>query len=414
MDNDRALIAFRHRNVLVTPRCRFRASFHPAFEFLNMRPILRLFFFAAVVGSASVAQAFVVLGHGRLIGTATARADYDSNIFVNDSEVGDYVGTFTGAVRYVRDASAFTMDAGAGITLLGFVDHDDQNAADPFVDAVIGYSPSDKTTIRGAFAYRRSSIANEIVNDRTQSNDLLLDGSITHLTTEKLGFRVAADYVTSNYQTSGYSDVFHYSAGVHGVYVYSPKLKLLAGITKLEWWTEHRAAGRRSPDSKDWRYTISAEGELTPKITGDVSAGLVQRDSGSSGFNDADALFLAGQVTWSAYEKTSFFSKVSQDLSVSAADQSVKALSFAVGMNHAISEKISFEGSAGVDRVRFQSFRGTDNREDDSWVVRSRLSYTYSDQMSFDVSGGYRQNDSNVAVSNYDRFNLGVGANLRF
>src|SRR6185369_8368144 len=137
-----------------------------------------------------------------------------------------------------------------------------------------GYQPSDKTNLRGGLSYRRNSIGNATVNDRTKSNDLLLDGRFEHLATEKFGWRLDGVYSNMNYLTTGYSDVESYSVGAHAVHVYSPKLKLLGGITTGEGWTSG-VRGRRGVSSQDWRYTVGAEGEFAPKVTGDVSVGWV-------------------------------------------------------------------------------------------------------------------------------------------
>jgi hypothetical protein len=380
-----------------------------------MLPLTR-FTLVVALGSAVgaiPAAGFVALGHGRLIGTVTARADYDSNIFVNSSEVDDYVGTVSGGVRYLRDASAVKFEAGAGVSLVGFADHSELNSADPYIDGLLAYSPSDKTEFQGSFSLRRSSIGNEALNDRTTSNDLALGGLFQHLTTEKLGLRLNAGYNRLNYMTPGYSDVLDYSVGVHGVHVYSPKLKLLAGITTREWWTENRAAGRRSPASQDWRYTLGAEGEVAAKVTGEVTAGLVQRDA-ETGFSDQSALYLSSRLSWVAAEKTTVVLAVTQDFSVSASDQSVKALNLSLSLTQAISEKMTLDGVVGLDRSTLQAFRDIGNRKDDGYSLRGRLGYAFADNVSFDVSGGYRHNDSNIPVASYDRFTFGVGASVKF
>ncbi len=358
-------------------------------------------------------SAFVALGHGRLIGTATARAEYDSNVFVNSSEVDDYVGSLTGGLRFVQNASVLKLDAGVGITLMSFADDDNLNSADPSADALLTYAPSDKTYFKGSISLRRNTIGNEALNDRTKSNDFQVDGEFEHLTTEKIGFRLNAGYSSSNYLTTGYSDVNNFSLGANAVYEYSPKLKLLGGIATREWWTDNRAVGRASPASQDWRFTVGAEGELAAKVTGELSGGLVRREA-SSGFSDRDAFYLSSSVTWAAAEKTSIGLKADQDFSVSAADQSVKSFSIGLSLNQGLSEKLSFDAYAGIDRSNYQAFNNRGNREDDGYSLRGRFGYAFADDMTFEVSAGFRHNDSNQAVATYDRFSFGVGASVRF
>lgn len=381
-----------------------------------MLVLSRFILLATLGGMVAIpsAGAFVTLGHGRLVGTTTARADYDSNIFVSNRQIDDLVGTLTGEVRYVRDAGIVSLEAAAGATWLGFAEHSELNSFDPHLTAQLGYKPSDKTDARAGLAFRRNSIGNEAVNARTESNDFDLDGSVDHLTSEKLGLRLTGAYVLSNYLTPGYSDIESYSAGAHAVYEYSPKLKLLAGITTLESWTDSEVVGRAGVSARDWRYTVGAEGEFAPKVTGGVSAGIVQRQFKTTGFDDTASLYFSGQVTWTASEKTSWSAVASEDLSLTAADQSARTLSLSLSLNRELVEKLSFVGSVGVDRSTYTGFNGVGGRKDDGYTVRARLDYTLRDNASVDVSAGYRDNGSTVAISDYDRFNFGAGITVRF
>ncbi len=360
------------------------------------------------------ASAVIPVGNGRIVGTAGARADYDSNIFVSNSEVDDVVGTFDAGVRYVRDASLVTLEASAGLTAFVFADHDEQNSVDPYVSGILGYTPSEKTDFRGSAGYRRSTIANEAVNARTESDDLNLDGSLQQLFSEKLGFRAVGNYAGSEYRTAGYSDVFNYGFGVHAVHVYSPKLTLLAGITRAEWWTERRAPGRRSAASRDWRYTLGFEGEIAPKVTGDIDIGFVQRDFKLTGFRDTSSLYLGARLMWAAAEKTTYTLALNRDLSVSAADQAVRSFNATLTLSQVLSEKVSLETSVGYSHSNYESFGSTGLRSDDGYTLRGRLNFAIRENLTADVSAGYRDNSSNIAVSDYSRVNIGAGITLRF
>lgn len=381
-----------------------------------MPNLRRLIFVGFLLGAGWVSslQAIAPLGRGRLVGNVVARVDYDSNIFVNDKQVDDLVGTFDAGVRYVQDAALLTFEAAVGATVLSFADHDDQNGADPYLEGRLGYKPSDKTNLNGTLTYRKNSLANDAVNDRTESNDLVLDGRFEHLTTEKLGFRLTGAYSKSDYLTAGYSDIENYGLGAHVLHVYSPKLNLLAGIHQNESWTKPGATRRRSAGSRDWRYTVGAEGEFAPKVKGEASVGVVQRSFKGTGFTDGDELFLAGLVTWAAAEKTSFTLRARRDVSLSAADQAVKSFNVSVSVSHALAQKLDVEGSVGYDHSNYVGFLGASKRDDDGMIYRARLNYTLNDRVSFDVSTGYRNSTSNFAAATYDRFNFGAGVSARF
>jgi polysaccharide biosynthesis protein VpsM len=369
---------------------------------------------AGLCPCAHSVYAFATLEHGRLVGSATARVDYDSNIFVSHSQVSDTVGTVDGNVQYVRDAGIVTLESTVGLVAMTFADHSDQNTADPYLDAKLGYVPSDKTTIRTALDYRRSTIANEFVNARTRSDDLTLNGSAEYLATEKLGWRALADYVSNKYLTHGYSDPRTYDVGLYGVYVYSPKLKLLAGATYLESWTTHRATVGQSPANSNWRYALGAEGEIAPKITGNINVGVTHRSFTHAGFSGSTDAYLSSQLSWAAAEKTTWSLLASRSLGLTAADQSVRAFDVSLQVVHQLSQKLSLEGSAGWSESSFQSYLGLQNRNDHGYTLRARLAYAVSETLSCDVSGGYRDNSSSLLTSTYDRVNLGAGVVMRF
>jgi polysaccharide biosynthesis protein VpsM len=369
---------------------------------------------AGLVVFAHTAMAFATLEHGRLVGNASARVDYDSNIFVSNSQVNDTIGTLDGNVQYLRAAGIITAEAAAGLTALAFADHSSQNTVDPYVTAKMGYAPSEKTNLHSDLDYRRNSVANEFVNARTRSDDLTFDTAFEYLASEKLGLRALVEYNKSDYLTHGYSDVGTYSVGLNAVHVYSPKLKLLAGVTAATWWTQHRATSGASPNSTDWRYTIGAEGELAPKVVGSVTAGMSQRHFEHAGFQGGSDAYLAAQLAWAAAEKTTWTLTANRSLSLTAADQSLKSFSVSAGVTQVLSPKLTVECNAGWDNRAFQGFNRIGNRKDHGYTLRARANYALKDNISCDVSVGYRDNSSTFAVSTYDRVNIGAGISVRF
>lgn len=359
-------------------------------------------------------MAFVTFDHGRLVGTGTARVDYDSNIFISHSQVSDTIATATGGIDYQRDAGIVTCDLGTGLTAQAFAKHSDQNTTDPYFTARMGYAPSDKTNLHGDLDYRRNSIANEFVNARTESDDLVFNSTLEYLGTEKLGLRSAVGYSQSDYITKGYSDVGSDYFGVYGVYVYSPKLKLLSGVTATDSWTKHRATAGLSPDSTDWRYTVGAEGELAPKVTGNVNVGVTRRNFKNAGFQGSSDVYLSTQLNWAAAEKTTWSLVASRSLTLTAADQSAKTFSTELEVVQVLAEKLTGEAAVGWQSADYQSFRQIGNRNDDGYTLRGRLAYTVNDAVSCDLSAGYRNNHSNLLISTYDRVNVGAGVTVRF
>lgn len=369
--------------------------------------------FVAAGMTSSALFAFTQVGHGKVMGVVSGDLTYDSNIFVSNSEVSDTVGTLDGGVHYVRDASQITCDGSVGLLGQKFFDHSSQDSIDPYSDIKLGLAPSDDTDVHGEASLRRSTIANEQVNDRTKSNDFALSGFAQHLFAEKTGLRLTADYGQQKYLTTGYSNVFDYNVGVDGVYVYSPKLTLLAGVTNSEWWTEHRS-GRPSANTDDWRYTVGAEGEIAPKVTGKIDIGLIQRDFQATGFQNHTGLYTSTQLTWAAAEKTTVTLMAQRTWQVSADDQALKLLATTLTLTQALSQKVTFTGTVGYTHSNYDSFARANARRDDGYTIRGRVDIAIRDNLSVNVSAGYTKNDSNVVFSDYNRTNIGAGVSFRF
>lgn len=363
-----------------------------------------------VAGGLAAAE----VGRSRVVSTLGARLDYDSNIFLNNSEVSDWIYAMNGSVRMIHDVSEITTDVGVSALGQMFSDHSGQNSFDPGIDARIGYMPSDKTQLKAAADWRRNSMANDLLNARVKSTEFVTNASWEHLTTEKFGVRVSTDYHKSDYRSAGYSDVASYDVGAEAVYVYSPKLRTYAGVTWGESWTSKRAFNRPNAGGDDVRYTVGFEGELAPKVTGTVRFGLAQRDFATAGYGDESAFFIASRITWAAAEKTVWALNVDQGLNVTAADQSVKNLAASLVVTQELAERLSLEGSIGYTRANFSVFGGAGARRDNGTSARVRLNYALNENASIDASAGVRNNNSSLKVSDYQQVNVGAGFTYRF
>ena len=280
----------------------------------------------------------------------------------------------------------------------------------------LAYTPSYKTTVNGGISFQRDTLANDVLNTRTKSNDFNFNGSLQHLFSEKLGYRVLGDYRDDKYLTAGYADVLDYSAGADAVYVYSPKLTVVGGYTHRESWTANRAgtpAG--SPASKDDRYSVGFEGELAPKVSGTFSIGVVQRRFDAAGFGgNASSLFLASGLKWVPLQKTSVSIDASQDFDTTAANQSSKVGSLTIGVTQTLDQNWSVDGSVAYTHSDYTGLGAANSRVDDNYRIRGRVTYAVTTNVTLDASVGYGKVDSTNAFSTYDRVNAGVGVTASF
>lgn len=379
--------------------------------FVNYRKYLQ-----ALVGlTAAVGPAYAIVSEvGHVETMVSVRGDYDSNIFLNSNNVSDFVTTASAQAKFVRDVALVASEISVGASGAIYGDHTEQKSLDPLVRGNLTYTPSDKTTISGGLSYQRNTIANEALNTRTKSNDFNFQGTVQHLFSEKLGYRVTADYRNNDYISQGYADVLSYSAGANAVYVYSPKLTMIGGYTYRESWNDNRPPGSANASSKDSRIAVGFEGELAPKLSGSLNVGVVNRSFKSSKFEDASALYLGARLKWVPAQKTSVAIDASEDFDLTAANQSSKVASFTVGITQIIDQKWSVDGSVALSHSNYYGASGAGSRTDDNFRIRGRASYAVTTNVSVDVSVGYGNVESTNAFSTYDRVNAGVGLAASF
>ncbi len=397
-----------------------------------MRAILLLGSFATVAIVPSV-WAITPIGHGRLVGTAAANFQYDSNIFLANPDAAqkvyaskppsfsDWILSESGDLHYVRDAGITTLNTGGGVVASEFAHNKKQDSVDPYIDGQVGYSDSDKTEAHGNFSLHRNTVANAAANTRTRSDDTVFGGSVQYLPTEKLGFRLIGSFANSNYISPGFSDTYGYTVGINAIDYYSPKLKLLAGLAGGENWAdanpEVHLPGLRGADV---RYTVGAEGEIAPKVTANSTIGVVRRQFRTGSHASSATLYSDSRATWAETEKRSWSLEATQDFSVSAIDQSVRSLGLFVSLNDMLAEKLTLQAAAGYERSNYLSLGGTGSRTDSGPAAHARLTYQVSDTTTAEIFSSYRNNASSsdnyseAQLAHFSRFTFGAGVTSRF
>ena len=380
---------------------------------LHSRFTIPIFSLVAVATAGSVAAA--ELAGGRVESILEAHADYDSNIYLNSQQVSDVVFSGRASVGYLRDVAEVTSDLTVGALGSVLADHSNQNSFDPFVRGGLTFTPSDKTTIAGRASYERASIANEDLNTRTRSNNFAFDGSLQNLFSEKLGYRVTGSYNDSRYLTEGYADVLSYTAGMDGVYMYSPKLTVVAGYDYRESWTENRPSQLGSdPSSHDDRLSVGLEGQLLPKVSGTLNVGWVKRSFDTAARDGSSALYFDTGLKWIPREKTSVTLNASQDYGLTAAAQSSKIGAITLGVRQVLNAQWTVDGSASVSHAAYEGADALLSRRDDSYRVKTRATYAWTTNISVEFSVGYANVDSTNSISTYDRVEAGVGLTATF
>lgn len=365
----------------------------------------------ALIG-VSPSQALVEIARGTLGVSAGLRAEYDSNIFANATEVDDVSVIFSPGVNWTRNAGVVSATLRASVRAISFTDNSSQDGLDPSFSANINVDRAEKGRASFNLDYARSTEANDILLDRTKSDQFNGGARVDYYYSEKTGVRLNGSFRVADYRTTGFNDIDGYSLGAGLLYRYSPKL-----TADLSYgFSPERATnliGLSNPSSDNHRFTLGLEGELRPKLNGLLSLGLVRRafDLGGS----TSTMLVASSLSWTATGKTNLVLSASNNFDTTAAAQSARSLQINLSVRQALTEKISLSGSVGHQSTKLAEV-GTliGPRSDEAILLAGNLAYRINDHYSAQAGLTHRVNDSTLALAEYDRtvFSLGVNASF--
>jgi polysaccharide biosynthesis protein VpsM len=365
------------------------------------------------IGASQNLHAFAEIARGTLVADIDLRFIYDTNVFGNSSEEEDVSSSLTPSLSYRRNVAKVTTSATASVSAISFNDYTEQNTIDPTAGLRFDYDAAENGNASVALDYSRSTQTNDALLTRTSSDEYRGTGSMNYFYSEKTGIRVNGGYRVSNYSTTGFNNVSSYNFGGGLVYRYSPKLtaSLVYGFSPEK--ASNLAAGVGDPSSNNHRLSLGFEGELAPKVTGNVSGGVVYRDF--DGPQDSQSTVLANVgLSWLAAQKTTATLAISNDFDTTASGQSVQNLTARIGVRQALTEKLSGGATLTYGRSEYEQSGVVPLRTDNSLTEAIDLSYSINDHFSTGTGVSFRTNDSDSAAAEYGRLTWFVNANLNF
>jgi hypothetical protein len=379
---------------------------------MTQKNILTCTTVAAVALSASSAFGFAEIARGKLVANAQFQAVYDTNIFANSSEEDDISGVFTPSLSYTRSVGRIASAINTGVRAISFEKTGGQDSLDPYVNGSFTYDRAEKGGDSLTVSYARSTEANDIVNDRTESDEYRGSWKTDYFYTEKTGLRVNGGYRVSHYNTAGYNNVSSYDLGGGVVYRYSPKLLASATYNFSPEKATNLGAALNDPSSQNHRFRLGLEGEIAPKVNGSVGVGYVYRD-----FDDGrpfdDTILADVVITWTASAKTGVTWTASNNFDTTPGAESAKNFVTSLALNQSLTEKISATANVGYQNNVFDRQIGV-RRTDDAYNAGLSLNYRINDIVSSSASVTHRISESTLAVAEYDRTVVSLSVNLTY
>lgn len=365
------------------------------------------------IGAGHQLHAFAQIARGTLVADVDLRFTYDTNVFGNSSEEDDVSSTLSPSLSYTRNVARVTTSASAGVSAISFNDYTEQNTIDPNASLRFDYDAAENGNATVGLDYSRSTQTNEALLTRTSSDEYRGSATVNYFYSEKTGVRLNGGYRVSNYSTSGFNNVSSYNLGGGLVYRYSPKLtaSLVYGFSPEK--ASNLASGVGDPSSNNHRVSLGFEGQIAPKVTGNVSGGVVHRDFDGAQDSQTAALANVG-LSWRAAQKTTATLSISNDFDTTASGQSVQNFSARVGVRQTLTEKLSGGATLTYAQSEYEASGVVPARSDDSLTEAIDLSYSVNDYLSLGAGASYRLNNSDSATADYGRLSLFLSASLNF
>lgn len=361
---------------------------------------------ALSLGVNAVAAPFVAIGdNAELFLTAAASVKVDDNVYLLTSgkEQDDLIFSFAPGVDFVFGKNAATSgNIYYRHEFLRYSDLSQQDTSLANVGANALYS-NGKTKVDLGASYAETAM-NEISTpgfivpmDMTNVRALAEVGA-----TEKTSFGSGVRFEKKDYKIGGGfrdSDIITIPADLY--FEYSPKLQASVGYRFRD-----NNMGGSAIDSQDHFFNIGARGEFTPKLSGQVRVGYVQRKFDN---NRDDSDFGAElNLSYAASPKTTFAFGASNDYGSSATGDTTKTLSFNVGADTRLDDQWSWNVNLALRSIDYPT------RTDD--FFQGDLGFVYSHNVNLKFMGGVtiRSQSSDIATSEFDNSVFSLAANLRY
>lgn len=355
------------------------------------------------------AAPFVAVGdNAELFLTASVGVTRDDNIFLrNANEQSDTIVNVRPGLDFVFGRNAAT--SGNIYYRHDFVQYSDNSALDTDL-AALGintlYSNGKSKLDFGASyvesATNDNSVTGFIVERAATNVRALGEVGVTEKTSLGAGLKLERlDYVLGG----SFRDSDVWEVPVDMYFEYSPKLQTSVGYRYRS--TEIDRSTVAFPSSKDHFFNVGARGEFTPKLTGQVRVGYVQRKF-DSGRGDKSDFGAQADLTYAVSPKTSLLLGLGSDYGSSATGDSVNTKSLSLSSTTRIDEQWSWNANVAYRDLEYPT------RNDDFLQLGVGVAYTYSAFVNFAANVSHRTQSSTVVSSEFDNNVINLAANIRY
>ncbi len=382
-----------------------------------MKLSLRVILISATAAAVSHAAPFMAIGDGaELFATGRIGVRADDNILLTDDarKLSDVILEVAPGLELSFGKNAQLQGSLTLVDTFSFYAtnsrYDTQLFAGNFVtkydDAKMkmgfnaGYNELNQNTVDVRGLVRRD-VATAGVNGEINISELTSVGA-------------ALNYTHENYHPRNYVDSDVVNVPLNFYYRWTPKLDAAFGYTYSEYEAEGAAL-----DSQDHFYNVGLRGEFTPKLTGKVAVGLIQREFQRGAIGDKSMFGLDASLAYEITPKSAVQIGASNQFGTSPQGQQQENLTFNVLGTTKLTEELSL--NAGVsyrgisyDAVRTGTVLTTPSRTDDYYEVVVGGAYVVNANLRIVGAYTFRTYQSDLSGSDFENNVFSFAANIRY
>ena len=420
----------------------------PARFFEVNKELVLCMFFVSIVLAHNV-FALKESAFGRFDLSASLSAEYDSRVFGISSQAlqavkasgtpgvvpdeieseDDLILKFTPAIHYTKKLRWFTFSGSAGVHLTQFVKNDKKSYIQPVSTFTIDFDESLKKRISNNAKIRfdmnfdlgQKVETSVLEQDLVSYSYFLVGANIRYNHSSKFGLGAGTSYTYRNYQdwatggqtNSAYSDLATIPIYARAFYIYSEKLDFFTEYNFSR--SRDKSGGGGLTDGATHGVSFGAQGELSPKLSGNANMGFI-RQVYDSGFSGESTLSLGSGLQWSLNRKTSVDFDLNRGFSPSAQGYTMLNTTGRVSLNHRFTDDVSGTAyvSYGTTDYTYASGTSSSLRSNSLDSIGFGTNVTKTLSKHFSTSGGYSFSHIARESESYGRHLVRVDLSGRF
>jgi hypothetical protein len=421
--------------------------FPPLYLSMSRTSILYIFCFSILVPQFSFALKETAVG--RLDVSASLTGKYDSRVFgisssayqasknsssslIASQEIkseDDFIISFTPALHLSKKLRWFGITGSAGVQITQYIKKDDKSYVIPITTLSVDFDESLKKRVSNNAKIRFSATfdlgqridTSVLEQDLVSYSYFLLGLDVRYNHSAKFGVAGGTSYSLKKYQSGSvseraYQDLSTLPLHATAFYIYSEKLDFFTQYG----FSQSKGKGSSAPsltDSVSHSVSFGANGDLSPKLTGNAQLGYAVVDYENPTSPNQENLTMGVALTWKLNVKTSLNFDVDRSFSPSAQGFSMFSTMSRLGATHRFTQDLSGTAylSYGVVDYTYANIPSMPSRDTSTlnqfgtgFSVRKTLSEHFS------TSGGYDYSHSKRDVDSFGRHLLTAQITGRF